>query len=99
MITENREKSGYPPRSHDCQPAETEFADDYELTQQNLEMREENLKRKRSMAMWKSSLGHVWENHPIEATQKLIDRSNAQNHESNYRCRWGEDFLLIRNKM
>ena len=76
--------------NHDCQPAETEFADDYELAQQDLEMREENLKRKRPMAIWKNSLVHVWENHPIEATRKLIDRSNAQNHESNYRCRWGK---------
>ena len=24
--------------------------------------------------MWKNSLVHVWENRPIEATQKLIDR-------------------------
>ena len=89
MITEDREESGYPSRSHDCQPAATEFADDYELAQQDLERREENLKKKRAMAMWKNSLVHVWENRPIEATRKLIDRSNAQNHESNYRCKWG----------
>ena len=73
MITEKREKSGYPPQSHDCHPAETEFADDYELTQKDLEIREENLKKKRTMVMWKNSLVHVWENRPIEATRKLID--------------------------
>ena len=73
LITEDREESGYPPRSHDCQPAATEFADDYELAQQDLERREENLKKKRTMLMWKNSLVHVWENRPIEATRKLID--------------------------
>ena len=74
MITEDREENGYPPRSHDCQPAETEFADDSELAQQDLERRKENLKKKRTMVMWKKSLVHVWENRPIEATRKLIHR-------------------------
>ena len=74
FITEDREENGYPPRSHDCQPAENEFADDYELAQQDLKRREENLKKKQTMVMWKNSLVHVWENRPIEATRKLIDR-------------------------
>ena len=71
---EDREENGYPPRSHDCQAAEIEFADDYELSQQVVERREENLQKKRMMVMWKNSLVHVSENRPIEATLKLIHR-------------------------
>ena len=29
LTHEDREENGYPPRSHDCQPEETEFAQDY----------------------------------------------------------------------
>ena len=31
---------GYPPRSHECQPEETEFAQCFEEAQQDLERRE-----------------------------------------------------------
>jgi len=74
FINEDNEEDGYPVRSHDCQSAETEFADDYEVAQQDLESREENLKKKGTMVMWKHSLVHIWENRPIEATRKLSDR-------------------------
>ena len=73
FITEDKEEDGYPSRSHDCKSAETEFADDYEVAQQDLESREENLKKKGTMVMWKHSLAHIWENLPTETTQKLID--------------------------
>ncbi len=73
-MNEDREENGYPARSHDCQPAETEFAEDFELSQQDVERREKNAKKKRTMVMWKNSLKHVWETRPIEETQKLIDR-------------------------
>ena len=69
-------ENGYPPRSHDCQPEETEFAEDFELTQENLERREKNVNHKRTMHMWKNALEHVWNTRPIEHThrKKLIDR-------------------------
>ena len=75
-FNEDREENGYPPRSHDCQPEETEFAEDFELAQEDLERREKNAKHKRTMhiRMWKNALEHVWNTRPIEHTQKLIDR-------------------------
>ena len=43
LIHENREENGYPPRSHDCQPEETEFAQAFEETQEDLERREKKI--------------------------------------------------------
>ena len=40
LIHEDREENGYPPRSHDCQPEETEFAQAFEEAQEDLERRE-----------------------------------------------------------
>ena len=74
LIYENREENGYPPRSHDCQPEETEFAQAFEEAQEDLERREKNANHKRTMHMWKNVLEHVWNTRPIEHTQKLIDR-------------------------
>ena len=73
-MNEDRKKNGYPPRSHDCQPAEVEFADSFEESQLDVERREKNRGKKRTMVMWKNALTHVWETRPIEHTQKLIDR-------------------------
>ena len=74
QFDEDRAENGYPPRSHDCQPEETEFAEDFELAQEDLERREKNAKHKRTMHMWKNAFEHVWNTRPIEHTQKLIDR-------------------------
>ena len=76
-MNEDREENGYPARSHDCQPAETEFAEDFELSQQDVERREKNAKKKRTMVMWKNSLKHVWETQPrvtedYKATEMLL---------------------------
>ena len=38
----DRAKNGYPPRSHDCKPDKTEFAETFQDAQENLERREEN---------------------------------------------------------
>ena len=73
-LYEDREENGYPPRSHDCMPAETEFAGGFELAQEDVERREKNAGHKRTMHMWKNALNHVWNTRPIEETQKLIDR-------------------------
>ena len=43
LIHEDREENGYPPRSHDCQPEETEFAQSFEEAQQDLESREKKI--------------------------------------------------------
>ena len=40
LIYEDREESGYPPRSRDCQPEEAEFAQAFEEAQEDLERRE-----------------------------------------------------------
>ena len=70
----SREEDGYPPRSHDCMPEETEFAETYQEAQTDLERREENGHQKRTMMMWKNALDHTWRTRPIEATRKIIDR-------------------------
>ena len=64
-FNEDREENGYPLRSHDCQPEETEFAEDLELAQEDLERREKNAKHKRTVHMWKNTLEHVWNTRPI----------------------------------
>ena len=48
VIHEDREENGYPKRSHDCQPEETEFAHVGK-----------NVNHKRTMHMWKNALEHV----------------------------------------
>ena len=73
-LYEDREENGYPPRSHDCMPAETEFATAFELAQEDVERRDKNAGHKRTMHMWKNALNYMWNTRPIEETQKLIDR-------------------------
>ena len=73
-IIEDRAEDGYPVRSHDCQPCETEFAEDFELAQQDVERREKNGNKRRTMVMWKNALTKVWNTRPMKETQKLIDR-------------------------
>ena len=70
----DRAEDGYPPRSHDCMPEETEFAETHQEAQADLERREENRNQKRTMMMWKNALDHTWRTRPIEATRKIIDR-------------------------
>ena len=50
--TENR----YPPRGHDCMPDETEFAETFQDAQEDLERREKNRNKRRTMMMWKNAL-------------------------------------------
>ena len=69
-----RAENGYPPRSHDCIPDETEFAETFQDAQEDLERREKNRNKRRTMMMWKDALDETWRNRPIEATRKIIDR-------------------------
>ena len=41
-LYEDREENGYTLRSHDCMPAETEFAGGFELAQEDVERREKH---------------------------------------------------------
>ncbi len=66
-------ENGYPPRSHDGMPNETEFAETFQDAQ-DLERREKNRNKRRTMIMWKNALDNEWETRPIEATRKIIDR-------------------------
>ena len=70
----DRAENGYPPRSHDCMPDETEFAETFQDAQEDLERREKNRNKRRTMMMWKNALDEQWRNRPIEATRKIIDR-------------------------
>ena len=53
---------------------ETEFAEAFQESQEDLERREGNAHKRRTMQMWKNALDEVWATRPIEATQKIIDR-------------------------
>ena len=59
LLYEDREENGYPQRSHDYMPVETDFARGFELAQ-DVEIREKNAGHKRTMHMWKNALNHVW---------------------------------------
>ena len=69
----DRQENGYPPRSHDCMPCETEFAEVFEEYQVDLERREANLNKTRTMQMCKNALDHVWATRPTEATRMILD--------------------------
>ena len=69
----DRRENGYPPRSHDCMPAETEFANAFEEAQLDVERREKNLKKSRTMLMWHHAIEYVWQTRPIKEVRKLIE--------------------------
>ena len=48
LTHEHREENGYPPRSHDCRPEETEFAQAFEEAQEDVERHEKNAHAKES---------------------------------------------------
>ena len=64
----------YPPRSHDCMPPETEFANAFEDAQIDVERREKNANKRRTMQMWRNAVEHTWETRPMSEIHKLIDR-------------------------
>ena len=70
----DRSEKGYPLRSHDCMLNETEFVETFQDAQEDLEWREKNRNKRRTMVMWKNALDNKWETRPIEATRKIIDR-------------------------
>ena len=67
-------KGKYPPRSHEDMPCETEFANSFEDAQLDVERREKNAKKRRTMLMWRNAIEHTWETRPINEIRKLIDR-------------------------
>lgn len=64
----------YPPRSHDCMPPETEFANSFVDAQEDVERREKNANKRRTMHMWRNAIEHTWETRPMSEIRKLIDR-------------------------
>ena len=55
-------------------PDKTEFVETFQDAQEDLERREKNRNKRRTMMMWKNALDEQWRNRPIEATRKIIDR-------------------------
>ena len=55
-------------------PCETEFANSFEDAQFDVERREQNAKKRRTMLMWRNAVEHTWETRPINEIRKLIDR-------------------------
>ena len=73
--------NGYPPRSHNCMPAETHFAKVFHHAQNHLVEKETRNSWSRSMVMWKNSLVHTWENWPLPAGRNSkAYRSTAIDH-------------------
>lgn len=70
----DREVNGYPPRSHDCMPCETEFANCFEEAQLDVDRREKNRRQKRTMKMWKNAIPYTWENRGLVVLRKLINK-------------------------
>ena len=64
----------YPPRSHECMPCETEFANSFEDAQLDVERREKNAKKRRTMLMWRNAVEHTWDTRSMNEIRKLIDR-------------------------
>ena len=64
----------YPPRSHESMPCETEFANSFEDAQLDVERREKNANKRRTMLMWRNVIEHTWETRPMSEIHKLIDR-------------------------
>ena len=60
----------YPPRSHECMPCETEFANSFEDAQLDVERREKNAKKRRT----RIAAEHTWDTRPMNEIRKLIDR-------------------------
>ena len=67
-------KGKYAPRSHESNPCETEFANSFEEAQLDVERREQNANKRRTMLMWRHAIEHTWETRPINEIHKLIDR-------------------------
>ena len=67
-------ENGYPPRSHDCNPCETYFANIFTKAQERLEWREDHGNKTRTMLMWKYSLDKTIGDYEIAEVRKLIDR-------------------------
>ena len=55
-------------------PDGTEFAETFQNAQEDLECREKNGNKRRTIMMWKNALDEKWRTLPIEATRKIIDR-------------------------
>ena len=49
----------YPAQSHDCMPHETEFANCFEDAQIDVERREKNANKRRTMSMWRNTIHHT----------------------------------------
>ena len=67
-------KGKYAPRSHESNPYETEFANSFQDAQLDVERREKNANKRRTMLMWRHAVEHTWETRPISEIQKLVDR-------------------------
>ena len=55
-------------------PADTEFANCFEEAQLDVERREKNMNKRRSMQMWKNAINAIWNCRPIEELHKIINR-------------------------
>ena len=64
----------YPARSHEDMPCETEFANSFEDAQLDVERREKNANKRRTMQMWRNAVEHTWETRPMSEIHKLIER-------------------------
>ena len=83
LIHEDREENGYPPRSHDCQAEETEFAQSFEEAQQDLEKREKKCQAQANNALVEECARACLE-HTADSTHSKAHRSHAKSHGSDH---------------
>ena len=55
-------------------PPETEFANSFEDVQPDVERRETNARKRRTMLMWRNAVEHTWKTRPLNEIRKLIER-------------------------
>ena len=53
---------------------EIEFANLFEGAQLDVERREKNSNKRRTMLMWRNAIEHTWKTRPMSEIHKLIDR-------------------------
>ena len=68
----DRSENGYPPRSHDCMPNETEFAETFQDAQEHLKRRENNRNKRRTTMMWNTRLTMSGKPALLKQLEKLL---------------------------
>ena len=84
LIHKDREENGNPPRSHDCQAEETEFAQSFEEAQQDLERREKKSQAQANNALGRMRSSMLGTHGRLNTLHSKAHRSHAKSHGSDH---------------